>query len=220
MIQVYVGATRSKKLIARLKDMGWGRVWVREKPTPYEGEPWFFDNGAYSDYLAGNSFDTDVFLKHYGRALELDFTHQIDPPQFGVVPDIVGRGHKSLAFSVRWRHRLRGDWMWYLVVQDGMEAECVRPFVGDFDGIFLGGTDNFKASASMWCKMAHDHGKPFHYGRVSTPKKLDHAIEVGADSCDSAFPLWSMERFDHFADCWQNGNPQFKLFEKTDDSTA
>jgi len=31
------------------------------------------------------------------------------------------------------------------------------------------------------------------------PLAIHAAKEVGADSCDSAFPLWSSERFDEFA---------------------
>lgn len=115
------GETRSKKLVADMKELGMGRVWTVRRPSPFEGEPWVLDNGAYSFFL-----------------------------------------------------------------------------IESFDGIFLGGTDSFKATAKTWCELAHDNGKLFHYARASTPKKIDEAFRVEADSLDSAFPLWKAERWDYF----------------------
>jgi len=65
-------------------------------------------------------------------------------------------------------------------------------------GIFLGGTSRFKATAGEWCRWAHEHHLLFHYGRAGTEEKVRHALDVGADSLDSAFPMWTLERFQLF----------------------
>jgi hypothetical protein len=37
-----------------------------------------------------------------------------------------------------------------------------------------------------------------HYARAGTPAKVKHARDSGADSIDSAFPLWEQSRFEEF----------------------
>jgi hypothetical protein len=123
-------------------------------------------------------------------------------PILAVTPDIVAAGMRSLAFSTQWRmsHKLPSEWPWYLAVQDGMTVNDVKPHLHLYAGLFLGGTDRFKETAFRWCELAHRYGKKFHYGRAGTPRKLMSAFKVGADSCDSAFPLWTTERmlaFEH-----------------------
>jgi hypothetical protein len=120
-----------------------------------------------------------------------------------IVPDIVAGGMRSLDYSLGWLARLPKKWPWYLAVQDGMDAKAVEKVIGLFDGLFLGGTDALKLTAWAWSQLAHEQGKKFHYGRAGTLRKLQHAYNVDADSCDSAFPLWSMERMTLFC-AYQN----------------
>ena len=189
---ILTGDTRSKKLIQKLREHGIGRMVVDKLPAPYPGEPWGFDNGAFRDWRNGREFDGDAYLRRLERA------YAVGRPYIAVVPDLVAGGLRSLEFSLRWLERLPADWPWYLAVQDGMKLADVEPVLGKFAGIFLGGTDRFKGTAYWWCQLAHKHGKLFHYARAGTPRKIQHAVEVGADSCDSAFPLWTMERLDYF----------------------
>ena len=214
-IQVFVGETRSRKNVARIHELGWGRIWTDANPQVYPWEPWAFDNGAYSAHLAGRPFPVASFQRRLVAASLLSVE-----PVFAVLPDIVAGGMDSLYFSLQWADRkdenphgapLPDKWLWYLAVQDGMTPIKVLPYLSRFDGIFIGGTSAFKATAPEWVELAHEHDKPCHYGRAGTPAKLEHAIESGADSCDSSFPLWTQERFDHFVECWRNGNPQRRL---------
>jgi len=208
MIQVFVGETRSRKLLRRTMDLGWGRIWAHDTtPAPLEGELWAFDNGAYSAYLKGQEFPEARFLKRYERAQTMT-----TPPYLAVVPDIVAGGMGSLTFSLRWRDRLN-DWPWYLAVQDGLIPDDVIRYRDRFSGIFLGGGNGYKATAHEWRTFTRVFNMGFHYGRVGTPRKLTHTVEVGADSCDSSFPLWTAERFDVFAEHWKHGDPQFSLLE-------
>lgn len=212
MTQVLIGDTRSLKNIARLKELGWGRMFAGVKPTPYEGESWGFDNGAFYNWQHGMPFDVARFEYRLAQAQE------IGKPYFAVVPDIVAAGCSSLAFSLAWREKLPNDWTrWYLAVQDGMTIHDVRPFLPQFDGIFLGGSDTFKGQAWRWRVFAKDNGKPFHFARAGTLPKLESALKMKADSLDSAYPLWEKARFARFQEMygyWKE-NPRPVLCEKT-----
>lgn len=188
------GDTRSKRIVSLLRNLGWGRMWIDQRPTPYPGEPWGFDNGAFRDWRNGRSFDESAYLRR------LEVAYSAGMPYLAIVPDLVADGERSLAFSLSWLTRLPSDWPWYLAVQDGMTLAQVRMVLPKFKGLFLGGSNKFKATAYFWAGLAHGQGKHFHYGRAGTKRKLFHAVESGADSADSAFPLWTSERLDSIRD--------------------
>ena len=196
--------------VPRIQRLGWGRMWIarRRNIYTYEGEPWGFDNGAYGDYLAGREFDERLFLKAFDRAVVVDSL-----PTVAVLPDKVGGGAQSLDMSLGWIEKLDVPvgWPWYLAVQDGMEpGSFVVP--NGVVGIFLGGTNEYKARAGEWCEWAHSQGLRFHYGRAGIAEKIAHALDVGADSLDSAFPMWTMTRWRFFEECITQGPPQGDLF--------
>ena len=197
---VMVGETRSKSNIATLQRLGWGRMFVASRPTSYPYEPWGFDNQAFIAWRNGTPWDECAYLKRVATACKI-----ASDPYLAVCPDIVAAGLHSLDFSLKWRTgELRSvDFPWYLAVQDGMDVEDVKMHLHLFAGIFLGGSDRFKATAYRWCQLAHNHQMKFHYGRASTPRKLVSAFKVGSDSCDSAFPLWTAERMGIFSARWQ-----------------
>jgi hypothetical protein len=194
--------------VAMMQALGWGRMWITRMAEPYPGEPWGVDNGAFRDYLAGRPFNTDRFRRQLDRCLPFG------RPFLAIAPDIVGGGLASLEFSLDWLDHLPADWPWYLALQNGITTEDVAPHLERFAGLFLGGDTRFKGSAPSWARLAHEHGKPFHYGRAGTLRKLAHAIEAGADSIDSAFPMWTHERWETFAHRWMHGNPQYRLFRE------
>jgi hypothetical protein len=186
------GDTRAKEFVAILQQHGWGRMVIDQKIQSYNGEPWAFDNGAYRDYLAGEPFNQWQFLRR------LSMAESLGRPYLAIVPDKVGAGRDSLDISNHWRVRpeLDNGWPWYLAVQDGMSVHDVEDSLTSFayNGLFLGGSTLFKRTARTWSELAHKYGTKFHYGRAGTPMKIRHAATVGADSCDSAFPLWHRDR--------------------------
>jgi hypothetical protein len=198
-LHVMVGDTRSSANLVILQEKQWGRMVVEKRPKPFPFERWGFDNGAFPAFCAGLPFPEEAFLSR----LEVARQANVDP-WLAVVPDIVAGGMRSLEFSTAWRVRLREPWPWYLAVQDGMTFEAVEDVLHLFSGIFLGGTDRFKLTAYSWCQFAHRHHKRFHYGRAGTLRKLRHAYQIGADSLDSSFPLWSAERMRLFT-LWFDG---------------
>lgn len=193
---VLVGETGDPRHLRVLRELGWGRMYVSRTPRPYPGEPWGFDNGAFRDWLAGREFDGDRFLRRVERAMKAGM------PYLAVAPDLVAGGRRSLEFSLEWLPRLPSDWPWYLAVQDGMSLRDVEAVVAPFAGIFLGGTDRFKVTAPHWAALARRCGKRFHYARAGTLRKLMHARACGADSVDSALPIWKSERLLEYARWW------------------
>ena len=197
-MKILLGDTRSRKNQYLFQMNGWGRMFASDRPFPpfyYAYEPWGFDNGAFVAWTRGNQFPEKVFLKRLDAALRVE-----TDPAVAVCPDIVAGGLRSLEFSVNWLKRLPSWWPWYLAVQDGMTQDAVLDVAHLFAGIFLGGTDRFKLTAYHWSRLAHFADKKFHYGRAGTLRKIRHAYAVEADSLDSNFPLWTVDRMRVFRD--------------------
>jgi hypothetical protein len=169
-----------------------------------------FSNGAYSDWVNGRQFCDVMFWKRLWRA------YAVGRPYLAVVPDIPAQGLYSLEYSLWWVERLPVMWPWYLAVQDGMTVCDVEPVIGRFAGVFLGGTDDFKLTASAWCSLAHRHQKKFHYARAGIISKIRHAVACGADSIDSAYAVFEQDRFDRWIEAYDNNwyTDQIELFEK------
>ena len=162
------------------------------------------DNGAFRDWAEGISFDDDQFQRVLDKAVK------VGVPYLAVLPDIPGGGEASLELSMNWLERVPREYPWYLAVQDGMEPADVDP--DGLAGIFLGGTNSYKARAGEWRRWAHSRSLKFHYGRCGTLLKLAHALDAKADSVDSAFPMWTKERWEIFAKAVTAGPPQGDMF--------
>lgn len=198
---------RGAKLIRRLWELGIGECTVRGELPPRR-HPYFFDNGAYKDWTAGVAFDGEQFLR------DLDAIYRsIDRPEFIVLPDIVAGGLESLEFSRGWLHRCRGLAPLYLAVQDGMETSDIdERLTGELAGLFVGGTLEWKVRTGRpWAEFAHSIGLRCHIGRVGTENRTKWALRIGADSIDSALPLWSEENMERFLRCTEP-ETQFSLF--------
>lgn len=198
-MKIFVGDTRSQKVVSFLAEMGLGRMLVSRPVKLYPGEQWAWDNGAYRDWVGGCNMKGPDYE---GLILSrIENIYSLGKPYLAILPDLVGKGDESLEYSLEWFPKLPADWPWYLALQDHMDSVKVIQAVGEFPikGFFLGGTDAFKKEAELWAAIAHHLGLKFHYGRAGTMGKIIHAKMVKADSLDSAFPLWSMERLRSFA---------------------
>jgi hypothetical protein len=195
-MKVYLGQTRSRKWLRKLCEYGFGEMTCRPALMP-KRLPFALDNGAYSDWVNKRPFDGAAFIEHVELVMMAGFR-----PDFLVVPDIVAAGLESLHFSIEWFPGLRplvGNVPLYLAVQDGMSHENVRPHLGLFEGIFVGGSDLWKkATVEGWVKLAHEYGLLCHLGRAGTFGKVRLALEVGVDSIDSSLPIMSQKFFDDF----------------------
>lgn len=154
----------------------------------------FLDNGAFTDWRMGRQFDVRAFA----HDLVLADAAAVQP-DFIVVPDIVAGGLSSLALSLKWQKGVSSVGKAYLAVQDGMSLSEVRDVLPLFDGIFVGGTLEWKLlSGKSWVELAHSFSKPCHIGRVGTPGRLIWARKIKADSIDSCLPLFSTNNLRRF----------------------
>jgi hypothetical protein len=216
---VYLGEFTKKNSCAAylLEKHGWGRMWASRVNLSLDelvdGEPVGFDNGAYGAW----DKKSPMFWRNFPSKLLL---RRIDGmpriPNLAVAPDLPMAGNDSLSFSVTWRRKLPDEWPWYLAVQDGVSKELVEGNIDHFDGLFLGGSNEFKLGAEEWCNLAHRHGKKFHYGRASTYKRVREARLIGADSIDSITPVLRLvdghtRAFTRWEQEATNRNPQMEL---------
>lgn len=172
-----------------LQRYGFGEMTVREENPPRR-HPWAFDNGAYKDWTAGKPFQEGRYLRALGKG--------VAGADFVAVPDMVGAGVQSLEFSLSWVPRLKGLPL-YLVVQDGMTCGDVAPHLHHFRGLFVGGTLPWKLQTSgEWIRFAHENNIKCHVGRVGTGERVRMMRRLGADSIDSALPLFSIDNFRRF----------------------
>lgn len=149
---------------------------------PKEGIRWFLDNGAFHSWKNGKSFDGDAF-----RTILWKIEKCISRPDFIVCPDIVQGGLNSLNFSVQWLHEIPEGNPVYLAVQDGMIPGAVDKYISLFDGVFVGGSPDWKwKNLDMWVEFAHDRKLPAHVGRAGKFKDILMAKHAGADSIDSS----------------------------------
>ena len=210
----FLGLTRSREFLSEMQRRNIGRFLVRGNvrlQDLYPGERWGFDNGAFMDWKAGGEFDEVGFLEDVGRVTESGRR-----PYLAVLPDLPTKGRESLEFSMAWAPRLPREWSWYLAVQDGQSEEEVKEAAAGplVSGLFIGGSNEFKATAQKWAALAHNLGMPCHFGRASTPRKMRAAQEAGCDSFDTTQPLWDRGKFAAFLRTHDNAyeSPQRELF--------
>lgn len=175
-MRVYVGQTRARKLIEKLRGLGFGECTSRGEYPPRR-YPFFLDNGAFGDWKAQRVFDWAAFVSDF---LSL---RAASPPDFVVCPDIVAGGLDSLVYSLHWLVSLRfvrPDLRYYLAVQDGMTEDDVMPWIEWFDGVFVGGTLPWKiATGERWVRLAHAFSLPCHIGRVGNAKRVPATLVGG-----------------------------------------
>lgn len=210
----YCGESRASKTIARAHQEGLGVVVQRGRVRLARIDRWrrwFYDNKAFSDFNSGVASDFDV----QWRDEILWILDQPDDrrPDFAVLPDIVAGGLESLGLSLSWLHRLgRTSIKWALAVQDGMTSSSI-PWDAPFDVIFVGGSIDWKlATMSTWARVAHEHGRLCHVGRMGSGRRVRMAKGAGADSIDSALMLWSKGKFNVFSRAMADMG-QTKMFE-------
>lgn len=191
---IYIGQTRSRRLIEYLTSKGWGEMTVRGELPPRR-RPWAYDNGAYKDWTAGRNFNVQAYERDLERLAAMEGAR----PDFAVAPDVVAGGPKSLDLSLAWAPRIAHLAPLYLAVQDGMSEGDVAAVVGPFAGLFVGGSLEWKVrTGGTWVALAHHLGRRCHIGRVGTERRLRWARRIGADSIDSCLPLWSADNLARF----------------------
>ena len=182
-MKIYIGNAGKRQHIQMMKENGWGRVHLANAwRNPENGLDWMLDNGAYSCWINNLPFDGDKFIESFDK-IEIARLY----PDFVVVPDIVAGGYDSLHFSLKWLNRIPVNYNCYLAVQDGMKPDVIIDYCSLFDGLFVGGTLDWKLkSSSEWVQLSHENNIKCHIGKVGTFRRLIWAKNIGADSIDSS----------------------------------
>jgi hypothetical protein len=213
---VYVGQTRAAEWIRRCKNQSFREMTVRGELPPRRN-PWAYDNGAYKDWKGDKPFD----FNRYTRDLRVIRNDKIPKPDFIVLPDIPSKGKESLEHSISCLEWTRSTLLptkvpLYLAVQDGMEGMVKEIAKLKLDGLFVGGTLDWKLVwGAAWVATAHNLRMKCHIGRVGTAKRVRWAQEIGADSIDSCQPLRNKTEFERFCRA-VNAPAQETLFPNQD----
>ena len=135
------------------------------------------DNGAYADHVNDRPFQADNFMK-------IVKTWGSDADWI-VIPDSIGNAQETIQLAKKWIGRIPYKKM--ICVQDGMLASDLKPYSDQIEGVFIGGTTDWKIkSMPYWSKWAKRNGKLCHVGRVNTTKRLQMCIDFKCTSFDGS----------------------------------
>jgi hypothetical protein len=177
-MKIYLGIVGSKKVQSFAKEHNCGWCLTPDNNRTISHGTYFLDNGAFTAWKNNTKWNENKFKVLVSKYPNYDFV---------VAPDIVCGGNESLAQSCKYIEKIPGPL--YLAVQDGMSAKSVLEYIDLFDGLFVGGSIQWKFStARMWADIAHLHGKKCHAGRVGTWEGFIHMYASGIDSVDTTTP--------------------------------
>jgi hypothetical protein len=162
------------------------------KATEADGVPFAVDNGGFFGV-------PEAKYKAMLEKLAKDRVH----PLWVTVPDvihhlpdgtIVGDADATIKRFEQWQPYLKHLGLpAAFVAQNGMDEPGNMAWLDkhwdDIEALFIGGNDDFKLSpsAAKLTKLAHDHGKLVHIGRVNTAMRIAYARDVlQADSFDGS----------------------------------
>ena len=176
----YASRTGTRRNLEALRESGWRLLVSAAGVMRHEGFPYALDNGAWSAFTQGVAWDERAFtraLTMLGRGAD-----------WAVLPDIVAGGPASLDLSLRWMRRVLDEAPIALIaVQDGLQTEDVRPFLGARVGVFVGGSTAWKlATLHAWGQLAQAVSAWCHVGRVNTARRIALCSAAGATSFDGS----------------------------------
>lgn len=141
------------------------------------------DNGCYAAYHRNEDWNAARFMGILARCKKENRN-----PDFIVIPD-KPLSKDSLEFSSKWIPVLESMYPGfprYLVVQDGMKWMDVLPYISRIQGIFIGGSMEWKMETMIsWITHAHNWDLKCHVGRIGPVKRMMICELAGADSIDS-----------------------------------
>jgi hypothetical protein len=150
--------------------------------TDVEGWTWAADNDAFSNW------NEQRFLWMLHDLVGLPGC------VFITAPDIVGNAKATTARFFEWLPVLREtDQPVAYVTQDGL----VEPPWGEFDALFIGGSDEWKMGEENRAIVieAKRRGLWVHMGRVNGHQRIRYAKAIGCDSFDGTSMSWFKDRW-------------------------
>lgn len=148
----------------------------RQGQFPEPGVTWCLDNNCF-----GKEEFNEAKWWAWLQSPRLDVSHC----KFATAPDVVGDAKETVERSLPWLPKIRAlGYPVAFVAQDGSD-EFPPPW-GQFDVLFIGGTDDFKLGpvAAALAAEAKRRGLWVHMGRVNSLKRMRYAEAIGCDSAD------------------------------------
>jgi hypothetical protein len=158
----------------------------RQGQYPAPGMAWCLDNNCF-----GNEEFNETKWWRWIQSPRLDRSMC----KFATAPDVVGDAKATIARSAPWLPRIRElGYLAAFVTQDGSERH--PPPWGDFDVLFIGGTNDFKLGpvAARLIREAKARDMWVHCGRVNSLKRLTAMDALGCDSADGTVLAFGPER--------------------------
>ena len=199
----YASRTGTRRNLIALREANWRLLVSAAGTLRNEGFPYALDNGAWTAFQQGRPFDVPAFTRALRRmGGGADWT---------VLPDIVAGGTPSLELSLKWMRQVLDESPRALIaVQNGIEPDDVRPFLGARVGIFIGGDTEWKLrTMPVWAGLAREVGCWCHVARVNSAKRILSCSSVGATSFDGS----SASRFAVTLPPLDRANRQLGLWE-------
>lgn len=147
-----------------------------------DGSWWCADNGKFGKGWPGES----AWFAWLSRAADDTGRGRL---LFATAPDVVGDSENTLRESLPFLPKLRElSVPSAFVAQDGCSRWGLIPW-GEFDVLFIGGTDEFKLGeeGALVCEWARELGVPTHMGRVNSRKRIQLALDLGCATVDGTY---------------------------------
>jgi len=145
-----------------------------------DGAPWCADNGCFGGGFRG-----------YAEWWKWLASHRLDAATcaFAVAPDVPFDYGLTRLRSAEWLSRIRGlGFPAAFCLQDGVTMDAELPW-DQFDVLFIAGSMPFKSSvaAADFTRQAAERGKPVHWGRCNSLKRIKQAHGMGCASADGGY---------------------------------
>jgi hypothetical protein len=204
-ILIYESIGGGKRINAFVKENNLGWCLAPDNIMNPNGQRYFHDCGTFHAEIHGKPWEVNPFKRLIAKYPDYDFVVLPDKPQIKQMLDPVA-GRKlamiSLRLSLEYIDEIPGPV--YFAVQDWMRQNDIIPYMDRFDGIFVGGSPEWKLKTAMdWAALAKVYKKKCHVGRINSYMgfRFMHYCEV--DSVDGSTasrhddPTEIQKYFDH-----------------------
>lgn len=180
--------------VKRFRRLGYSLGWMLSPSAGYKavpaGLPYAIDNGLYHPQHepAKGMKALPPFYRLVRRCLAAGHA-----PMFVVVPDVPYDMARSRILSKKHRRHLL-EWFPDLPLAIALQDGATDDDLDGYDWCFVGGSTDWKwRTCEHWCAAANERGMRCHIARVNTANRINHCIDIGADSADGT-GIWRGDR--------------------------
>lgn len=204
-MEIYISIGGGKKMNPFVVENNLGWCLAPDNDSNPKNQKYFLDNGKFHAEAHNKPWTENPFKRLLAKYPNYDFCVLPDKPQINPVRDrVLGRklATQSIQESLKYISEIPDPL--YFAVQDWMMQSDIIPLIERVDGLFVGGSLEWKIKTAMdWSNMAHAWGKKCHVGRVNQYETLRYMHYCGVDSVDGSTasrhddPRELIKYFDH-----------------------